>query len=206
MIAIIDYGLGNVLAFANIYRRLGIPNKVVRRAVDLESADCIILPGVGAFDWAMTQLNASGLRECLEFMVLEKRCPILGVCVGMQMLGKQSEEGDLPGLGWLNGVVEKLRPAVAGSDILLPHMGWNTVLDSENNGLFHGVVQSEFYFLHSYCFLPKGGDEALAMTNYQTSFVSAVKYKNIFGVQFHPEKSHNSGIKILKNFYELVKC
>ena len=206
MIAIVDYGLGNVQAFANIYQRLGVPNKIVSNPSELESAAGFILPGVGAFDWAITMLNKSGLRDCLHHLVCEEKRPFLGVCVGMQLLCKRSQEGNLDGLGWLDGEITKLDSCKTHENFLLPHMGWNTISDFKNEGLFNCLDKSEFYFLHSYCFLPQGATEALATANYGRSFVSAVKYGNIFGVQFHPEKSHGSGITVLKNFYELTTC
>tara|TARA_Y100000991_G_scaffold212164_1_gene195771 strand:+ start:858 stop:1478 length:621 start_codon:yes stop_codon:yes gene_type:complete len=206
MIAIVDYGLGNVKAFANIYRRLGVPHKVTSLPEELECCDGIILPGVGAFDWAMTRLNQSGFRNCLDHLILEKKRPFLGVCVGMQILANDSEEGQLPGLGWIGGAVKIMSSEKCGGDRILPHMGWNTVSDFSCRGLFAGMEDPEFYFLHSYCFVPEKSEQTLATTLYGDNFVSAVQSENIFGVQFHPEKSHGWGVQLLRNFYEYSVC
>ena len=146
MIAIVDYGLGNVKAFANIYRRLGIPHKITSKPEELECSDGIILPGVGAFDWAMKRLNQSGFRNCLDYLILEKKRPFLGVCVGMQILANDSEEGQLPGLGWLGGAVKIMSSENFGDSRILPHMGWNTVSGFSRRGLFSGLEDPEFYF------------------------------------------------------------
>ena len=206
MLAILDYGLGNVQAFANIYQRLGIPNKIVSNASELSSAVGLILPGVGSFDWAITRLNESGLRDCLEHLVCVEKLPFLGVCVGMQLLCKKSDEGNLDGLGWVEGEITKLSSDGTREKFLLPHMGWNNVFDYKSEGLFDSLDKPEFYFLHSYRFLPRGTTEVLATTHYGGPFVSAIKYQNIYGVQFHPEKSHDDGVRVLSNFYELTTC
>jgi glutamine amidotransferase len=201
MIAIVDYGIGNVRAFVNIYRRLNIPAEVVSTADTLRMADRIILPGVGAFDWGMRRLNQSGLRGVLEELVLGLGKPVLGICVGMQMLANRSEEGVLDGLGWIEGEVIKFDISRSSGTRPLPHMGWNDVEPREGNGLFDGLEsKSRFYFLHSYCFLPRKEEQVLAVTEYLGSFVSAIRDGNVYGVQFHPEKSHHYGIQLLKNF------
>jgi imidazole glycerol-phosphate synthase subunit HisH len=204
VIGIVDYGLGNVQAFANIYRRLGIAAQVASSPDALCKADRIILPGVGAFDWAMTRLNESGMRIALEEMVMEKHRPVLGICVGMQILANRSDEGTLPGLGWIKGEVKKFSEYESGQKSKLPHMGWNDVVPKNGSRLFR-ELQSEarFYFLHSYYFVPLNQEDVLAMTDYAGSYASSVGSGNIFGVQFHPEKSHQWGIQLLKNFAEL---
>ena len=206
MIAIIDYGLGNIQAFVNIYKRLHIPVSIAGSVEDLACADKIILPGVGSFDWAMTKLNDSGMCACLDDLVLNKGCPVLGICVGMQMMAKHSEEGDLPGLGWLDAEVKKFsNTSPKGNRMILPHMGWNNVKPGKTNCLFKDMAEdARFYFLHSYYFLPAREDNVLAVTEYDGFlFASSVRTENIFGVQFHPEKSHRWGINLLKNFAEL---
>ncbi len=204
MITIINYGLGNIQAFANIYRRLNIPVTIATSADDLKDADRIILPGVGAFDWAMTLLNRSGMRVSLEKLVLEKSRPVLGICVGMQIMAKRSDEGVLAGLGWIDAEVKRFDEAQFTNKIRLPHMGWNNVKPKAGDYLFQGLeVDSRFYFLHSYYFAPHKETEIIAATDYNHSFSSAVRSKNICGVQFHPEKSHQWGIQLLKNFAEL---
>lgn len=203
MITLIDYGLGNLQAFGNIYRRLNIPVEVARTPDQLASARKVILPGVGAFDWAMTRLEESGMRACLDDLVLAKQRPVLGVCVGMQMMAQRSDEGKLPGLGWIAGEVLRLDGSGFQQQTHLPHMGWNDVCPTSSECLFKGIPAPRFYFLHSYYFAPANPDTVLGRTNYGVSFASAVRSGNVFGTQFHPEKSHQWGIQLLKNFAEL---
>ena len=204
MITILDYGLGNIQAFANIYRRLNIPVAFARTAEDFEGATHIVLPGVGAFDWAMERLNASGMRATLDRLVLDERLPVLGVCVGMQMMARRSEEGSAFGLGWFDAEVVHFDESRIQGRTHLPHMGWNDVSPSDESGLFQEMgVESRFYFLHSYYFSPNDTNDVLATTDYGVSFACAVHRQNVLGVQFHPEKSHGYGIQLLKNFARL---
>lgn len=204
MIVIIDYGLGNVLAFENVYRRLNIPVKVAKTADNLTDATKLILPGVGSFDHAMQQLDKSGMRHTLEQLVLQQGVPILGICVGMQMLANSSDEGKLPGLGWIDGIVRKFDVSTLPHGTHLPHMGWNDVKPLDNNRLFKDLEQdARFYFLHSYYFECHQPSDSLAVSNYGGEFACAVNHKNVYGVQFHPEKSHHFGSQLLKNFEEL---
>jgi imidazole glycerol-phosphate synthase subunit HisH len=204
MIAIINYGLGNVQAFANIYKRLGIPAAIASNARELQNADRIILPGVGAFDWAMARLQQSGLRDKLRELVIEKRLPVLGICVGMQILADRSDEGNLPGLGWIKGEVKKFSEYAFGQKTRLPHMGWNDVIPKNGCRLFKELQSAaRFYFLHSYYFSPESQEDVLSVTDYGGPYASSVGSENIFGVQFHPEKSHQWGIQLLKNFAEI---
>ncbi len=197
MITIIDYGLGNVLAFANSYKRLGVQVAIAREPEELARASKLILPGVGSFDHAMGLLNASGMRETLDELVVVKRVPVLGVCVGMQMLARGSEEGREEGLRWLLGDVCRLDSPGAH----LPHMGWNDVAPRESGGLFAGLEsEARFYFLHSYYFKTDRPADVLATVDYGGTFACAVRSGNIFGVQFHPEKSHRFGMRLLQNF------
>lgn len=205
MIAIIDYGLGNAQAFANIYKRLGIPVSFAKTPDDLVEATHIILPGVGAFDWAMEQLEESGMQPTLERLVLEESRPVLGICVGMQMMAKRSDEGCASGLGWFDAEVKRFNEANGEGRMQLPHMGWNDVLPRDNN---HGLFQemgndARFYFLHSYYFAPNDPEDVIAQTEYGECFACSVQKQNIYGVQFHPEKSHSWGIQLLKNFARL---
>jgi len=201
MIAIIDYGLGNIRAFANVYKKMNIPIIIATTVDDLKNASRVILPGVGAFDQAMKKLNGSGLRQYLEEIVLYRHVPLLGVCVGMQILARSSEEGSLSGLGWIDGEVRKLKPGTTMNSSILPHMGWNDIHPVIINPLFQGIDRgARFYFLHSYYFHCQKKDNVLAVTNYGGEFASAVNSGNIFGVQFHPEKSHQYGIRLLENF------
>lgn len=204
MIAIIDYGLGNVLAFANLYKRINVPATVARTPDQLRVADRLILPGVGAFDHAMERLEASGMRPALEEAVRVRGVPVLGICVGMQILAPSSEEGTRPGLGWIEGGVKRFDPATLHQRTRLPHMGWNDVKPVGAEGLFRGLeLDSRFYFLHSYYFLCAHRANVLAETDYGVTFASAVSAGNVYGVQFHPEKSHQFGTQLLKNFSEI---
>lgn len=204
MIIIINYGLGNISAFANVYKRLNIPVTIATRREELKDAGKIILPGVGAFDHAMIMLQQSGMRETLDELVLEKKIPIIGICVGMQILAKSSEEGVLPGLGWIDGVVKKFDASLIKHKTRLPHMGWNTIKPINGNGLFASLPEdSRFYFLHSYYFNSNNKMNVIASTHYGIEFASAVNSENIYGVQFHPEKSHENGIQLLNNFANL---
>lgn len=204
MIGIVDYGLGNVQAFANIYRRLGIEAKPAKTPEEVAEATKLILPGVGAFDWAMARLTQSGVRDALDKAVLARGVPVLGVCVGMQMMADRSEEGALPGLGWIGGDVVRFRMERGQQRTPLPHMGWNDVQPTGVSLLFEGLDSPRFYFLHSFHLRPNSQSDQIATTDYGLEFTSAVGRANIFGTQFHPEKSHAWGIRLLKNFAEIV--
>ncbi len=204
MIAIINYGLGNIKAFANVYKNLNIPFTIASRFSELKYATKLILPGVGAFDHAMELLNNSGMRNELEDSVLNNKIPVLGICVGMQILANISQEGKLNGLGWIEGEVIKFSPSINDKSMIIPHMGWNNVKLLKKNNLLSGIDENaRFYFLHSYYFQCKDNENCVAVTDYGTQFACVVNSKNIWGVQFHPEKSHQWGIQVLKNFAEL---
>jgi glutamine amidotransferase len=201
MITIVDYGLGNILAFVNVYKGLGIPVAIAKEASELTFATKLILPGVGAFDHAMQLLTQSGMRDALDEMVMSREVPVLGVCVGMQILALASEEGHMPGLGWVPGKVHSFRSNQQSARMPLPHMGWNDIRLHGASLLFEGFGGDErFYFLHSYYFECDHKEDILAETVYGTRFSCAVQRNNIFGVQFHPEKSHKFGTQLLKNF------
>ena len=205
MIGIIDYGLGNVRAFANVYKNLNLPAIIVKHPRELKNVSKIILPGVGAFDYAMQKLDQSGMRQVLDEIVLHRHVPVLGICVGMQMLAFSSEEGSLPGLGWIDGEVKKFNSSSSlRQSIRVPHMGWNNIKPLKLNGLFQGLgVDARFYFLHSYYFHCHRSEDIIAVTDYVGEFACAVKSENVYGVQFHPEKSHQWGIRLLENFAKL---
>ena len=204
MIAIIDYGLGNIQAFVNVYNRLGIPVTIAKTAESFETAHKLILPGVGAFDHAMELLNASGMRQTLDDLILGKKVPVLGICVGMQILANSSEEGALDGLGWIPGHVCAFKSAPDVAALPLPHMGWNDVHVTCEHRLFKGIEEEvRFYFLHSYFFECMSRDAVIATASYGIDFCCAVQSDNVYGVQFHPEKSHHFGTNLLKNFAEL---
>lgn len=205
MITIIDYGLGNIRAFVNVYNRLNIETKIAHTAKDLQGATKIILPGVGAFDQAMTLLKASGMRDTLQQLVLEDKVPVVGICVGMQILAKSSEEGILPGLGWIDGVVKKFDLTTIPYKTRLPHMGWNTICPQNDSDLLKGFSDdSRFYFLHSYYFECNNQDDIISTSEYGIKFTSAVNHENIYGIQFHPEKSHSNGVDLLNNYANLL--
>jgi glutamine amidotransferase len=204
MIHIIDYGLGNLQAFANMYKRLGFETRRAQCAADLEGATKLILPGVGAFDHAMEQLAQSGMRPVLERLVKEEHVPVLGICVGMQILASSSEEGTSAGLGWVPGQVRSFRTTPQSAQLPMPHMGWNDVIPTVETPLFKGLeADSRFYFLHSFYFDCEDSAHALARASYGFDFSCAVAADNVYGVQFHPEKSHHYGAALLKNFAEL---
>jgi glutamine amidotransferase len=201
VITILDYGLGNVGAFANVYKRMNIPARMARTASDLDGAERIVLPGVGAFDHAMNLLDASGMRDALEQKVVEERVPVLGVCVGMQMLAEGSDEGERPGLGWIPGRVRHFSHVGANQSLPMPHMGWNDVTPALDQRLFAGLEEAaRFYFLHSYYFECDEQSDAAAHSLYGAEFACAVRREHVYGVQFHPEKSHHFGAALLSNF------
>jgi glutamine amidotransferase len=204
MITIIDYGVGNISAFENVYKRLNIPTKVAKTASDLENSKKLILPGVGAFDYAMSQLNNSGMRNKLDDLVLKNRVPVIGICVGMQMMGNRSQEGKLEGLGWINADILKFDEKFITQRTKLPHMGWNDVVSKSGESLFNGLEKGAiFYFLHSFYFKCNESENSIATSEYGIQFTSAIKHKNIYGIQFHPEKSHQYGESLLNNFAKL---
>jgi glutamine amidotransferase len=204
MIHILDYGLGNVGAIANIYKLNSIEYVLVTKKEQLKDARSIILPGVGAFDTAMNRFSDSGLRDEVERLVLDGTASILGICVGMQMMALSSEEGSISGLGWIDAVVKRFELG-RSNDLILPQMGWNTVSPTTNGQfLFKDVQILEYYFLHSYYFHCNDSRNEFALTDYFGNYPSAVGAKNIFGVQFHPEKSHSAGAQLLINFARYV--
>jgi len=204
MITLIDYGVGNIFAFQNVYKRLDIPTKIAKTYEDLSDAKKLILPGVGSFDYAMGQLNASGMREKLDELVLEKKVPVIGICVGMQMMGNRSDEGKLEGLKWIDSEILKFDESLIEQRTKLPHMGWNDVSPVKNHPLFLGLdKEAIFYFLHSFYFKCNNSADSIAVSDYGLSFSSAVNKDNIYGIQFHPEKSHQYGEKLLHNFAKL---
>lgn len=204
MIGIVDYGVGNTRAFLNMYKRMNIACKLADSADELRDVEKVVLPGVGSFDFAMSRLQTSGLRETLDELVLEKKTPVLGVCVGMQMMAASSDEGELRGLNWVPGNVRHLSAVLSDSGIRLPHMGWNSVRVTSASSLFDGLTDSAwFYYLHSYYFDCASASDVLAECEYGTLFCCAVQKGNVFGVQFHPEKSHEFGAALLRNFAEL---
>ena len=201
MIGIIDYGLGNIKAISNIYNKLKIDNIILKSSNDFEKADKLILPGVGAFDSAIRNLKENNFFEKINSLVLKKNTKILGICVGMQTFAEVSEEGRLSGLEWISGSVKKFEKNYKNR---LPHMGWNSIKKVQKNILFDDIDDGEyFYFCHSYYFNCVDNNHIITETNFGSNFASSINYNNIYGIQFHPEKSHDNGIKVLKNFAKL---
>jgi glutamine amidotransferase len=202
MITIVDYGMGNLGSLKNMFKRIGVNVLVESDPNKLAIADKLILPGVGSFDAAMSRINSSsGLREILEQKANVEKVPILGVCLGMQLLTLSSEEGELPGLGWIPAQTTRF-PIKGG--LKVPHMGWNVALPSKENKLFVGIVREpRYYFVHSYLVKVEDPEHSLMQTHHGVDFDSAIGRDNIYGVQFHPEKSHRFGKQILKNFTDL---
>ncbi len=200
MIKIVDYGLGNIQAFLNVYKRLGIAAERVTDPALLEGASHVILPGVGAFDRAMTLFDRSGFRAPMERLIATTDLRVIGICVGMQMLADGSDEGQLPGLGWVPGRVRQIDSLEAAKGLPMPHMGWNDVEARGDGRLFAGLDDLRYYFLHSYYFECASDDQILATAEYGERFSCAVANANVYGVQFHPEKSHHWGQALLGNF------
>ncbi|WP_019026747.1 imidazole glycerol phosphate synthase subunit HisH [Colwellia piezophila] len=207
MIAIVDYGSGNIQAIKNIYNKLKVDSYFAKNPEDLSKATHIILPGVGAFDEAMTQLNESGMREALDKAILIKKIPVLGVCVGMQIMANKSDEGELSGLGWFNARVRRFDVNSITHKPKIPHLGWNEIEPTKEHPIMNNIDNEKgFYFLHSYYFDCAEMDDVLLNTTYGINFNCAINKGNIFGFQFHPEKSHSNGVNLFENFAGLQLC
>lgn len=201
MIAIVDYGMGNLYSVKNMLKYLGYESIVTGKITEIEAADKLILPGVGNFGKAMSVIKESGLHEILDRKVLEENTPILGICLGMQLLLEYSEEGDCEGLGWIAGDVRRFE--LSGQEWKVPHMGWDYInRQKESSVLSSPALDERFYFVHSYYATCKDRSHAAATTEYGITFDSVIQKGNIVGTQFHPEKSHKFGMNILKNFVE----
>lgn len=203
MIGIVDYGVGNVNAFLNIYKRANIESQIVSSSEDVRKCSRLILPGVGHFEHAMNALLKSGLKESLEEMVIHNQTPVLGICVGMQMMARFSEEGNVEGLGWLDADVKKFDITKIENKPFLPHMGWNDVDVLKKNDLIDITKKHLFYFLHSYYIKCDDLKDVVSTSNYGGEFASIVNKGNIYGIQCHPEKSHSDGIDVLYNFAKI---
>jgi glutamine amidotransferase len=205
VIRIVDYGVGNIQAFLNLFKRIGIDAARAETPGQLRDATRLILPGVGHFDHAMTKLGDSGFRPELERCVLGEKVPIIGICVGMQMLAEGSDEGVLPGLNWIPGRVRAFASHPSCGGLAMPHMGWNELKPTPGSLLFsRGFANDpQFYFLHSYFFDAADRNDVAAKATYGIEFDAVVTRGNIHGIQCHPEKSHHWGEQILRNFAEL---
>lgn len=203
MIIIIDYGMGNLGSIYNMFRYIGVESKISNRPDEIEKAKKILLPGVGKFDTAMEKIKSTGLSELLYEKVLIEKTPILGVCLGMQLLTEESEEGSSRGFGWIPSTTLKFK--FGNNNYKIPHMGWNKVRHVKSDVLTEGFAEeSKFYFVHSYYVKVQDEKNSLLKTNYGgIEFDSAIQNENIWGTQFHPEKSHKYGMKLLENFAKI---
>ncbi|MFH0861089.1 MAG: imidazole glycerol phosphate synthase subunit HisH [Candidatus Altiarchaeota archaeon] len=204
MIVIVDYGVGNLSSVSHKMGKLKIDAIISDDVKTLMDADKIILPGVGSFAAGMGNLRELGLIEILKRKVVEERTPILGICLGMQLFSKHSEEGDADGLGWVDCETKKF-VFDDGKKLRVPHVGWNTLSVVKDSPLLDSVpADMTFYFTHSYHLSCREKDILIATTAYGYDFPSVIQKDNIFGVQFHPEKSHKRGMQIIKNFVDLI--
>ncbi|MBU1013323.1 MAG: imidazole glycerol phosphate synthase subunit HisH [Bacteroidetes bacterium] len=203
MITIIDYGAGNILSIKNMIKRIGGSCLITSDPIEIEKSKKLILPGVGNFDFGMNNLLKNNLVESLNNAVLQYKTPILGICLGAQLMCASSEEGIKDGLNWFNARVIKFEKEQLQSNQKIPHMGWNFLTLQKNSKLFEGFTDKRFYFVHSYHFLTHEASINLTKTIYGYEFVSAMERDNIFAVQFHPEKSHKYGMKLMENFINL---
>jgi glutamine amidotransferase len=202
MIVIVDYGMGNLGSIKNMISKLGYNSTITNCIREVKNANKLILPGVGSFDSGLKYLNNLGLYEPIEECVMVKKTPLLGICLGMQLLAKKSEEGIEKGFAFVDANVKKFN--FTEKKIKIPHMGWNTVSLLKEHPLFQNLSNDiRFYFVHSYYVECEKREDILTMTNYGSDFVSSFVKDNIMGVQFHPEKSHKYGMNLLKNFVEM---
>ncbi len=201
MIGIINYGLGNVQSFINSFKFLGISAISISKKDQLKRIDRLILPGVGSFDNAIKKFNNSGLRDDIEDLIFNKNLPIMGICIGMHIMAKRSSEGIQSGLDWIDGEVKIIDQK---KSLILPHMGWNEIkVEKEDSKLLRDLQSKRFYFLHSYHFVTNQNSNKIAYVNYGEDILAVISKNNIHGCQFHPEKSHSSGLGLLENFANL---
>lgn len=201
MIVIIDYGIGNLKSIYNMFKKIGIESMISSDIEDIKQADKYLLPGVGSFDHGISSLKNAPFFKDLEYEVLENKKPILGICLGMQLLTNSSEEGKEKGLGWIDAETKKFN--LKDESLSIPHMGWNKSYPKELNNIFKDLEDNRFYFVHSYHVVCRNEKNILATANYGEKFTCSIFSDNIFGVQFHPEKSHKFGMQLFKNFGEI---
>jgi imidazole glycerol-phosphate synthase subunit HisH len=202
MLVVLEYGIGNIASISNMLKKIGVPAKISSDPEMVAQAEKLILPGVGNFEHCMNELRKAPFFETLERKVLNDKTPILGVCVGHQMLFDKSEEGNAAGLGWIPGKVIKFKPENMPAGYKIPHMAWTDIQPKEGSALFAGIEEPRFYFVHSYYTLCSS-EYIQATATYGVEFVASVQKENIYGVQFHPEKSHKFGMDVYRNFAEV---
>ena len=203
MVVVVDYGMGNLHSVLKAFKRLRVDAIISSKPEDIQKAEKLILPGVGHFKKGMKNLSELGLINLLNEVVLEKEIPVLGICLGMQLFTKHSEEGDVDGLGWLDAKTVKFNFDNEFSHLRIPHIGWNALQLANNSSLFTGIENNaSFYFVHSYHVVCENSEDIAATTEYGYEIVSSIRKNNIFATQFHPEKSHDAGLMLLKNFVE----
>ena len=206
MIVVVDYGVGNLGSIVNMFKKVGAKAVASSDPIVIGNAEKLILPGIGAFDAGMQKLNERGLIPLLNELVLEKKIPVFGLCLGLQLMTNRSDEGQLSGLGWLDAETLRFRFEGASSNLKIPHMGWNTIEIRRRHPLFTDLdPEARFYFVHSYYVQSHDPEAVLAETDYGGHFHSIFAKDNIMGAQFHPEKSHKHGMRLLKGFAEAVK-
>ena len=202
MITVIDYGMGNLGSVINMLKKIGVASKITTDLEEIKTATKLLLPGVGSFDKAMQRINDSGIKEILDYKVLKEETPVLGICLGMQLLTNNSEEGIEKGLGYINASTKKF--SFQEKKMKVPHMGWNLVEKSTSSLLTTNFdEESKFYFVHSYYVEVEKQENSILKTTYGLEFDSAIQHKNVYGAQFHPEKSHKFGMKLLDNFSKI---
>jgi len=207
MIAIIDYGMGNISSIKNMLSKIKVNSIITNNINEILSSNAIILPGVGSFDAAMKNLGDLDIIPSLKQMIIDEGKPVLGICLGMQLMTKKSEEGQLPGLGYIDGEVKNFSGIDEKLNMKIPHMGWNSIVKKQDSPLFSGLeIRSRFYFVHSYHVICNSMENVLTETTYGYAFHSSFQHKNIVGVQFHPEKSHKFGIRFFMNFVDYFSC
>lgn len=203
MITIVDYNMGNLGSISNMLKKIGVPSQITADHHEIAAARKLIIPGVGAFDAGMDNLERSGLIPVLNERVMQAGVPTLGICLGMQLMTRRSDEGHRPGLGWVDAVALRFRPA--DKALKVPHMGWNRVMPVRSSMLTQNLPdEPRFYFVHSYFVQCHNPDDVLLTTHYGEAFHSAFQRGKVSGVQFHPEKSHKFGMALLRNFAERV--